>query len=179
MKVISAICLIILIALLVAELPLHSRANFSLAIPYIMEDSPRNNVVYNTSQPLVNITIEETFYTGKGRDAYYILDGQDKVSIPLVYKGTGKDNAGFEYSIVSGTTVLPKLSNGTHQIQFFAEYYGADIGKSKMITFSVAASDDSSLSPCFAVVLVAVSLVLAIITLGILYRRHLSKKQSF
>lgn len=175
MKASSAICFIILITLLVAEFPLTTKANFSPGIPYIMEDSPRNYAVYNTNQPLANITIEEIFDTGKSREAYYSLDGQKNVSIPLVYKGSSKDNiTGFTSSIVSGTTVLPKLSNGTHHIQFFAKYYGAEWSKSKVITFNIAASEDNTLPLYFAITSLAVILVIVALVI-IAYKKKLNK----
>jgi hypothetical protein len=177
MRVISAICLIALATLLVAEFSLFTEANYSPAIPYITYDSPRNYEVYNTNQPRVNITIEEIFDTGKSREAYYSLDGQKNVSIPLVYKGSTKDNqTGFISSIVSGTTILPKLSNGTHTIQFFAKYYGAEWGKSKVITFSVSDSEGNLLYLYFAATLAIVALV--VIFLVVLKRTYSNLQKS-
>jgi hypothetical protein len=153
LKAIYAIGLIILLALSVAELPLTVKANWSPGMPYIGVHSPFYNTVYYTNQPLVNITIEEIHDTGKSREAYYSLDGQKNVSIPLVL--TGISNGAPYVSTFKGTTVLPKLSNGTHQIQFFAHFYGGEWGASDLITFTVVASDYIFLPLYIAVILVA------------------------
>jgi hypothetical protein len=160
---------LVLFCLLIAEFPLSAKANFSPNQPYIMPLSPRNYIVYNTSQPLVNITIIETFDSGGSREAYYILDGQDKVSIPLVYKGMSNNNeTGFLESTATGTTILPKLSNGTHTIQFFARYYGAELGSSQVITFRIEAVEDNILPLYCAIILLALIPLISVL----FYRRR-------
>jgi hypothetical protein len=75
------------------------------------------------------VTIYDVFDSEKAtRQASYSLDGQEKVSLPLIFEGittVGSQGEGtLPYSITVGVSNLPTLSDGTHTITVFADYSG-------------------------------------------------------
>jgi hypothetical protein len=56
------------------------------------------------------------------RQAWYSLDGQNKISIPLTYEGTSYWGI-YHFSEVTGETKLPLWSDGPHILTVTAGYY--------------------------------------------------------
>jgi hypothetical protein len=85
--------------------------------PFIIFYSPQNKS-YNTNALVLNVsvgTITLGQCPGENYEATYSLDGQEFVSIPLVFKGIFSDNS-MPHSLYIGAINLPSLSEGNHSI---------------------------------------------------------------
>jgi hypothetical protein len=86
--------------------------------PFIIFSSPQNKS-YNTNSLGLNVSVGTFTFGQCPGEIYkvtYSLDGQDYVSIPLVYKGIFSDNS-MPHSLYIGAINLPLLPDGNHSIE--------------------------------------------------------------
>ena len=92
----------------------------------IWSTNPLNSTTYYSSKLPLNVTLS-AFETDNSinvdRKAWYSLDGQERLPLPLVNKGiTSKIGNALPHSIVLGVTVLPPLSDGIHNVTVYGEF---------------------------------------------------------
>jgi hypothetical protein len=86
--------------------------------PYIV--SPQNNHVYSSDSLMLNVSFKAMAYANMNYSASYSLDGQAKVTFPVVkhYVGNWVIYHG-ENDYVDGSAKLPALSDGSHTLTLF------------------------------------------------------------
>jgi hypothetical protein len=117
---------VIMIVLLNAMLQLQP---LTKANPYSGPGPPSINVTYspdfltNSAILKIDVTVWRDI-TECTREAWYSLDGQKNVSIPLTFKGI-INVGGYQFSEVTGETRMPMWSQGPHTIKVTVVYnYG-------------------------------------------------------
>jgi hypothetical protein len=92
----------------------------------IWSTSPLNSTTYYSSKLTLNATLsafEMDNSINVDRKAWYSLDGQERLPIPLVNKGITSNNGNaLPHSIVLGVTALPTLSDGIHNVTVYGEF---------------------------------------------------------
>jgi hypothetical protein len=92
----------------------------------IWSTSPLNSTTYYSSKLTLNVTLS-AFETDNSinvdRKAWYSLDGQERLPLPLVNEGiTSKNGNALPLSIVLGVIGLPPLSDGIHNVTVYGEF---------------------------------------------------------
>jgi hypothetical protein len=117
--VLAVIIAILLSAMLQVQPP--AKAN-----PYSGPGPPSINITYspdfltNSVMLKIDVTVWRDI-TDCTREAWYSLDGQKNVSIPLTFKGIINEG-GYQFSEVSGETRMPIWSQGPHTLNVTVVY---------------------------------------------------------
>jgi hypothetical protein len=161
-----AILTLLLLTSLFGVVPI-STANYSPAPPCVFVISPKNNYVYDNNSLQLKIWIDTFFDVGNGsRQAFYSLDRQANVSIPIEFDRTSQ-----LHSVATGSVNLTGLSIGIHCIDVFALYYSG-VDKESLIFYVFDRN--------FLIITISIT-ILSLATVMFLFRKklfHYSKKQT-
>lgn len=122
----------ILVVVMVSSLTLLSLVGLVGANPHPYPGDPGVNVNYSTDQLSNTVTLQVNISTLQDTDycirqAWYSLDGQKNVSIPLTCKGTSYWGI-YNFSDVTGETKMPMWSSDPHTLNVTVSYnYGSFI----------------------------------------------------
>jgi hypothetical protein len=153
-------------------------------------NNPSDNATYHTNNLLLNISLENFATEDEPnviRKAWYSLDGQENISIPVTYEGiSGHDGNALPHTHNFAVANLTQLTNGIHNITAYGEFDFSykTISNSVSIDFTVDVDVPvTSTSPSFEyspnlllLIVIILVLVLAIVTLAlIIWKKKKSK----
>ena len=98
-----------------------AEANFVPGSPFIIIDSPEENRTYSTSSVWLNVTLRAFYDSDSWNGSKVVkcsLDSEENITIPMVYEGLDEDY----FSIVTGSFLLPDLSEASHNITVYTKY---------------------------------------------------------